>query len=195
MNNHFLTPTLAILIGALLIGCSHPNPATTTAAPKEETDISTTKFPYGSKVDSLNGIAGYTFGQPLSAFPNMELVPTDAGVLTKTYSQKGSKQSSWFGKHRPQVPIQLYWFLDGKFCHFRAVGDPGTLRAEAIYLLGPGQAEGQYQLFWEGSQARAVYREQARGLGMEGTLDVLSKPLEAEQAAQQRALLKAENAQ
>ncbi|RZK32831.1 MAG: hypothetical protein EOO63_00005 [Hymenobacter sp.] len=85
--------------------------------------------------------------------------------------------------------------MDGKFSKFRAVGDAATLRAEAIYLLGPGQAQGQYQLFWDGSRARAVFSEQARGFGREGTLDVLSKPLEAEVAAKKQALLKAENDQ
>lgn len=195
MNNRSLLITLVILTGTLLSNCSSPAPTSTTTAPEESADNPTAKFPYGSKVDSLNGIAGHTFGQPLSAFPKMELIPTNPGVLTRTYSQQGGKQSGWFGKHRQQVPIQLYWFLDGKFCHFRAVGDPATLRAEAMYLLGPGQTEGQYQLFWEGSQARAVYREQARGLGMEGTLDILSKSFEAEQAAQEKARLSAENAQ
>ena len=93
-----------------------------------------------------------------------------------------------------EVPArQLYWFLDNKFSQFRAGGDAATLRAEAIYLLGPGQ--GQYQLLWDGSWARAVFSEQARGFGREGTLDVLSKPLEAELAAKKQALLKAENAQ
>ncbi|RZK17070.1 MAG: hypothetical protein EOO56_18665 [Hymenobacter sp.] len=123
---------------------------------------------------------------------------TSPGELTRTYDDEGvagAKATGWFGKHRPQVPTQLYWFLDNKFSQFRAVGDAATLRAEAIYLLGPGQAQGQYQLFWEGSRARAVFSEQARGFGREGTLDVLSKPLEAELAAKKQALLKAENAQ
>jgi hypothetical protein len=70
-----------------------------------------------------------------------------------------------------------------------------VLRPEATYLFGPGQAEGKYRLFWEGSQARAAYREKASGMGMEGTLDVASKALEAEEAAQANAQLEAENPQ
>lgn len=69
------------------------------------------------------------------------------------------------------------------------------LRPEATYLFGPGQAEGRYRLFWEGSQARAAYSKKASGMGMEGTLDVASKVLEAEQAAQANAQFKAENVQ
>lgn len=185
-------PTLAVLAGSLLSSCSSADSTPETPKP------AAVQFPFGAKVDSLNGIAGHTFGQPVSAFPKMRLMQTSPGELTRTYDDEGvagAKATGWFGKHRPQVPTQLYWFLDNKFSQFRAVGDAATLRAEAIYLLGPGQAQGQYQLFWEGSRARAVFSEQARGFGREGTLDVLSKPLEAELAAKKQALLKAENAQ
>jgi hypothetical protein len=189
-------PTLAILAGSLLSSCSSADSTPETQAETPKT--AAVQFPFGAKVDSLNGIAGHTFGQPVSAFPHMRLMQTSPGELTRTYDDEGvvgAKATGWFGKHRPQVPIQLYWFLDNKFSQFRAVGGAATLRAEAIYLLGPGQAQGQYQLFWEGSRARAVFSEQARGFGREGTLDVLSKPLEAELAAKKQALLKAENAQ
>lgn len=189
-------PTLAILAGSLLSSCSSADSTPETQAEMPKT--AAVQFPFGTKVDSLNGIAGHTFGQPVSAFPKMRLMQTSPGELTRTYDDEGvagAKATGWFGKHRPQVPTQLYWFLDNKFSQFRAVGDAATLRAEAIYLLGPGQAQGQYQLFWEGSRARAVFSEQARGFGREGTLDVLSKPLEAELAAKKQALLKAENAQ
>lgn len=69
------------------------------------------------------------------------------------------------------------------------------LRPEATCLFGPAQAEGRYRLFWEGSQALAAYSEQASGVGLEGQFDVLSKTLEAEQAAQAQAKPKAEKAQ
>ncbi len=62
-------------------------------------------------------------------------------------------------------------------------------------LFGPGQAEGKYSLFWEGSQPHAACNEQASGMRLEGQLDVFSKTLEAEQAAQAQAKLKAEDAQ
>lgn len=186
---------LTVLTGGLLSGCSSPTSTSETqaASPKPAAAV---RFPFGAKVDSLNGIAGHTFGQPVSAFPPMRPLQVSPGELTRTYADGGSpKATGWFGKHRPQVPVQLYWFLDNKFSQFRAVGDAATLRAEAIYLLGPGQAQGPHQLFWEGSRVRAVFSEQVRGFGVEGTLDVLSKPLEAELAAKKQALLKAENAQ
>jgi hypothetical protein len=144
-------------------------------------------------VDSLNGIAGHTFGQPLSAFPKMELLPPTPGEPTQAYADRGT--TGWFGKHRAQVPTQLYYFLNGKFCRFLAVGNAAALREEATYLFGPGLKQGAYRLFWDGRNARAAYVEQARGLGMEGRLDVLSKSFEAELAAQKQARLKAENAQ
>ena len=84
--------------------------------------------------------------------------------------------------------------MQGKFCRLLAVGNATVLRTEATYLFGPGQAEGKYRLFWEGSRVRAVYTEQAQGFGMEGRLDLLSKAFEAQQAAQAQARLQAENA-
>jgi hypothetical protein len=188
-------PTLAFLAGSLLSNCSADSTPETQAATPSTAAV---QFPFGAKVDSLNGIAGHTFGQPVSAFSKMRFMQNSPGQLSRTYSDEGvtgAKATGWFGKHHAQVPTQLYWFLDDRFSQFRAVGDAATLRAEAIYLLGPGQAQGQDQLFWDGSRARAVFSEKARGFGREGTLDVLSKPLEAELAAKKQALLKAENAQ
>jgi hypothetical protein len=187
------TPALLILSGALLGGCSSPSPATTETAPTAAASPSAPQFPFGGKIDSLNGIAGHTFGQALSAFPKMRLMPPSPGELTRTYVYEGTE--GWFGKHHQQVRTQFYYFLNGKFYRFLALGNPTVLRPEATYLFGPGQAEGRYRLFWEGSQARAAYSEQASGMGMEGKLDVLSKSLEAERAAQANAQLKAENAQ
>lgn len=111
--------------------------------------------------------------------------------MTQAYSYQG--KLGWFGRHRAQVPTQLYFFLYGKFCRFLAVGSATVLRPKATYLFGPGQAEGKYRLFWEDSRARAVYTEQAQGFGMEGRLDLLSKPFEAEQTAQKAARLRAGN--
>jgi hypothetical protein len=189
-----VTAPLLTLTGVLLSSCSSPSPATTATTPAAAvTPQPSTRFPFGGKVDSLNGIAGHTFGQALSAFPRMRALPVSPGELTRVYVYEGSE--GWFCKHHQQVRTQFYYFLNGKFCRFLALGDPTVLRPEATYLFGPGQAEGRYRLFWEGSQARAVYSEQANGMGMEGKLDVLSKPLEAERAAQANARLKAENAQ
>jgi hypothetical protein len=123
----------------------------------------------------------------------MRLIPPSPGDLTRTYTYEGNE--GWFGKHHRQVRTQFYYFLDGKFVRFMALGNPTVLRPEAIYLFGPGQAQGQYQLFWDGSRARAAYNEKASGMGMEAQLDILSKAFEAEQGARAQAKLKAENAQ
>ncbi|MGI4735856.1 MAG: hypothetical protein ACRYG7_11840 [Janthinobacterium lividum] len=182
---------LAVLAGTLLLSCSSAD-STPETKPGASTKAAV-PFPFGTKVDSLNGIAGHTFGQPLSAFSNMQPLPVEKGELTRVYSPSPDQQSGWFGKHRKQVYVQLYWFQGNKFVKFRAVGVAATLRTEAVYLLGSGLEQGPDQLFWEGSRARAVYSEQNRGFGQEGTLDVLSKPFEAEQAARAQAQLKAEN--
>lgn len=189
---------LLLLTGGLLAGCSSPSPTTASDAvvPADAPASPSPAFPFGGKIDSLDGIAGHKFGDPLSAFPKLRLLPAIPGVPvgpTRTYT--GGETTGWFGKHRAQVPTQLYSFLDGKFCAFVAIGDPAVLRPEASYLFGPGQAQGPYQLFWDGSRARAVYAEKAAGFGREGRLDVLSKPYEAELAARASAKLKAENAQ
>ncbi|MGY3090956.1 hypothetical protein ACVWYF_004020 [Hymenobacter sp. UYAg731] len=191
-------PSVALVLASgLLASCSSPSPTSTAA---DSTAGNSTPpppaFPFGGKIDSLDGIAGHAFGEPLSAFPKMRLLPPIPGVPagpTVTYTSE--ETTGWFGKHRTQVRTQLYSFLDGKFCAFLAIGDPAVLRPEATFLFGPGLAQGKYQLFWEGSRARAVYAEKAEGFGMEGRLDVLSKPYEAELAARASAKLKAENAQ
>ncbi|NML67853.1 hypothetical protein HHL22_21840 [Hymenobacter sp. RP-2-7] len=123
----------------------------------------------------------------------MQLLPPLPGELTRTYEYKRSE--GWFGQHHQQVRSQLYYLLNGKLCRFMALGDPTVLRLEATYQFGPGQAQAKYRLLWEGSRARAAYSGQASGLGLEGQCDVLSTALEAEQAAQAQAKLKAEKAQ
>ena len=199
---HCLMPTafrfpfvpLALSASTLLSSCSQSTPAATATSPDVAAPEASTQFPFGAKVDSLNGLAGHPFGQPVSAFPKMEMYAVEPGELTRTYHPPKAPATGWFAKHRAEVPYQYYDFLDGQFYRFRAVGDAATLRAEALYLLGPGQEQGP-QIFWDGSRARAVYSEQARGLGREGTLAILSKPLEAAQTAKAQAKLKAENAQ
>jgi hypothetical protein len=190
----FFSATLVLTTGALLGGCSQQAPATTTPNPELAAPKETAKFPYGAKIDSLNGVAGHTFGQPVSAFPKMEMFPVEPNELTRSYHASKQVTSGWFAKHRREVPSQFYYFLDGQFCLFRAFGDAATLKAEAEYLFGPGLQQ-ESQLFWEGARARAVYSEQARGFGREGRLDVLSKPLEAAKHAKAKARLKAENTQ
>ena len=190
----FLAVSFTLSASALLGSCSQSTPGATADGAAAAAPEASAQFPFGAKVDSLNGLAGYTFGQPLSAFPKMELLPSDPGVFTRSYSLPNGLPSGWFAKHYAEVPYQYCDFLDGQFYRFRSVGNAATLRAEALYLLGPGQDQGM-QIFWEGNRARAVYTEKVRGFEREGRLDVLSKPLEAAQTAKDQAKLKAENAQ
>jgi len=180
-----------------MLGACSPqtDPATGVADAHSAAPASATlPFPYGAKVDSLNGIAGHVFGQPLRAFAKLEAVALDPSDPIRRYWVPAAASRGWFSKHRREVPNQFVDFVDGQFYRFRAVGEPATLRAEAAFLFGPGLVEGT-QVFWEGSRVRAAYSEQVRGLGREGTLDVLSKPLEAALAAKAQAKLQADNAQ
>ena len=185
---------LLLASGELLAGCSYPSPTAPPAADAVKTAaFPAPAFPFGGQLDSLHGIAGHAFGEPLSAFPHLRRLPPIPGVPTRFFTYEGT--TGWFGTHRTPVRDQLYAFLDGKFYAFMAIGDPAVLRSEAIYLFGPGQAQGAYQLCWEGSQARAVYTEKAIGVDWQGRLDVFSKSLDAPLAAKQQAHLKADNGQ
>ena len=187
-------PTLLLVLqllapGLLLPSCAPPNPTAAAGAAPAATPPA---FPFGQRVDSLNGIAGHRFGEPPSAFPWLHLELPTTGMPTRTYTSGAT--TGWFGQHRAQVPNQYYTFLYDKFFAFVALGDPAVLKTEATHLFGPGRAQGPHQLFWEGSQARAVYSERAVSAGREGRLDVVSKPLEAALAAKQYPGVKAENA-
>ncbi|MET4076483.1 hypothetical protein [Hymenobacter sp. UYCo722] len=185
---------LALLLlapGLLLPGCAPPNPTTAAGAAPAATPPPPA-FPFGHRVDSLNGIAGHRFGEPLRAFPRLHLAPPDTGVPLQSYSS--GAPTGWFSRHRARVPDQYYTFLDGHFFAFMAQGDPAVLQSEATRLFGPGRAQGPHQLLWEGRQARAVYSETVEGSTREGRLDVVSKPLEAVLAAKQYAGVKAGNA-
>ena len=192
---HFSSLVLLLTTG-LLGACSPPtDPATGAADARSAAPApAAPQFPYGARMDSLNGIAGHVFGQPLRAFGKLEAMALDPGDPIRRYWVPAAASRGWFSKHRQQVPNQFVDFVDGQFYRFRAVGEPATLRAEAVFLFGPGLVEGE-KVFWEGARARAAYSEQVRGLGREGTLDVLSKPLEAGLAANAQARLRADNVQ
>ena len=185
-----LLPALLLLVpGLLLPSCAPPNPTAAAGAAPAATPPA---FPFGHRVDSLNGIAGHRFGEPLRAFPRLHLEPPDTGVPLRSYTSGAS--TGWFGQHRAQVPDQYYTFFYDQFFAFVALGDPAVLKSEATHLFGPGRAQGSHQLLWEGKQVRALYSEKAVGPGREGRLDVVSKPLEAALAAKQYPGVKAENA-
>ncbi|WP_158010995.1 hypothetical protein, partial [Hymenobacter lapidarius] len=174
----------------LLPGCAPPDPTTAAGAAPAATPPA---FPFGHRVDSLNGIAGHRFGEPPSAFPRFHLELPTMDFPLRSYTS--GDPTGWFGQHRAQVPDQYYTFFYDQFFAFVAQGDPAVLKSEATRLFGAGRAQGPHQLLWEGKQARAVYSEKVVGRGREGRLDVVSKPLEAALAAKQYPGDKAENAQ
>ena len=185
-----ILPALLLLVpGLLLSGCAPPNPTAAAGAAPAATPPA---FPFGHRVDSLNGIAGHRFGEPPSAFPRLHLELPDTGVPLRSYTSEAP--TGWFGRHRTQVRYQYYTFFYDQFFAFVALGDPAVLKSEATHLFGPGRAQGAHQLLWEGKQVRAVYSEKAVGAGREGRLDVVSKPLEADLAAKQYPGVKAEKA-
>ncbi|MFD2788028.1 hypothetical protein [Hymenobacter rubripertinctus] len=177
----------------LLSSCSDSS-APTTERGAEQAAKQAQQYPFGGKIDSLNGISGHMLGDPLTSFSQMEAGPANPQVMTRFYPAVPAQEKGWFAKHSREVPEQYYYFLDGKFSSFRALGDGPTLRAEVDYLLGPGLVEGS-TTFWEGQHARAVYSERAVAFGRLGQLDIISKPLEAEMAAREQAKLKADNEQ
>ena len=185
-----ILPALLLLVpGLLLSGCAPPNPTAAAGAAPAATPPA---FPFGHRVDFLNGIAGHRFGEPPNAFPRLHLELPDTGVPLRSYTSEAP--TGWFGRHRTQVRYQYYTFFYDQFFAFVALGDPAVLKSEATHLFGPGRAQGAHQLLWEGKQVRAVYSEKAVGPGREGRLDVVSKPLEAALAAKQYPGVKAENA-
>lgn len=133
-----------MLATGLLEACSPPaDPATGAADVKSAVPIpAAPRFPYGTRVDSLNGIASHVLGEPLSAFPKLEAIALDPGELIRRYWVPAAANRGWFSKHRQQVPNQFVDFVDGQFYRFRAVGEPAALRAEAAFLFGPGLVEG-----------------------------------------------------
>ena len=64
------------------------------------------------------GIPGHRFGEPLSAFPGVELAKMQhPGTQTYVYP-KGELEAGWFGKHRQEVGFTFYDFRDGRFVSF-----------------------------------------------------------------------------
>ncbi len=191
----FASSTLLVLTNGLLASCSSPS-STTTDPPTPPAAAAAVTV----KVDSLNGIPGHQFGEPLSAFPGLVL-DNNQGPGPRTYTYpSGKPEAGWFGKRRKEAPNEFYTsylFAEGKFVGFSAVayGDlRKALKEEAAYLYGPGSARTKGRL-WEGSQAVAWYTYPPQLLGPTDRLDVQSQAFVRAQATAAADRLKAENAQ
>lgn len=186
----------ALLTSTLLSSCSHSSPTTESGTPASAPTVAAARTT-ATKVDSLNGIPGHPFGEPLSAFPGLQLSQTQTpGVQTYSYPE-GKGLTGWFGKHRKEVPFVFYTFRDGKFLAFQAIalgsGRP-ALQQETLFLLGQGHQNPE-NTTWVGEKARAFYTPRLLPAGPAEILDVQSLSLVEAQAKEEAARLKAENAQ
>lgn len=195
------TLTVLALAGTLLSGCS-PAPPETTTAPASATSSATADAAprsYGTRADSLDGMQGHHFGEPLSNFPHLILLTKEDEQGVRVYRMPGAQERGWFGKHAKDFTT-YYQFQDGKFAAFQAVttgigANRTAMRQEARFLFGPGK-DRQDQLSgldWEGERVMAQYYEKLT-FPVQCWLEVYSKPLVAVQRAKQQAQLQAENA-
>ena len=194
MPNSHLLATGSLLAGVLVSSCSHPDTTESAGTPASEVPVATRR--QVSRTDSLNGIPGHQFGEPLSAFPGIELAKSQQpGTQTYTYPD-GKPESGWFGKHKDTVPSVFYVFKDGKFAAFQAIAFGAgrqALQEETLYLFGQGQ-KNVTNTTWAGEKAQALYTRLVLPKGPAEVLDVQSISLVNAQLADQAARLKRENA-
>jgi hypothetical protein len=149
-----------------------------------------------SRADSLNGIPGHQFGEPLSAFPGLVLAKTQQLGTRTYYYPDGKGEGGWFGKHKKEVPSVFYVFRDGKFAAFQAVAfgeGREALAEETVFLLGRGKQHVE-NTTWAGQKAQALYTQTTLTRGPAEILDIESIEHVKAQAADEAARLKRENA-
>ena len=188
------------LISVMLISCSPGTSDTPIDSSLSATPApAPTKRTTGTAADSLNGIPGHTFGEPLRNFPGLVLVTKDDALGLRVYKMPGSQERGWFGKHAQDFDT-YYQFQDGQFAMFRAVttgigANRTAMREQARFLFGPGKDRNDYMsgLDWEGERVRVMYSEKLT-TPIQCWLEVYSKPLLVVQQAKKRAQLQADNA-
>ena len=183
----------------LLYACSQASPGAATgsglaAAPPPNPTKRTT----GTAADSLNGIQGHTFGEPLRNFPGLILLEKHDEEGVRWYRMPANQERGWFGKYAEHL-ITSYQFQDGRFSMFETITtgskpSPTALREEALFLFGPGKDLHNLmgEIEWNGERVRALYSEK-RYPPVMAWLQVYSKPLRVVQQAKQHAQRQASN--
>ena len=177
-----------------------PTQARPQPRPRAKTPLARPKalVAYGDKADSLDGIPGHRFGESRSNFPELEArgYPDPLTGLVSYSLREGQPAPGWFAKNAGYVS-PTYWFYHDQFAaltaHARNEGRR-LLADETTYLFGPGQLQGtafgQTTHQWRGQR---VLVEITNTLN-ETALSISSRPLQAQQAADQRARQQAEAA-
>lgn len=199
MTNLSSWPALFIVVGVLLGGCTDSGSPTEKGGGNATASTEAPARTRGTRVDSLNGIPGHRFGEPLSAFPGLVLAPNQAPGSQKYTYPDGKGEPGWFGKRKKEAPstyFTFYVFADGKFVGFTAISfgeGRKALQEQALYLLGPGEkfATGTT---WDGQRVLASYTLPTLEMGPANQLDVQSQAFVRAQATATADRLKKENA-
>lgn len=200
MTNPFSLPLLLISALVLFSGCTDSGSTADQGGGSSAAASRTAVRTPGTRADSLGGIPGHAFGQPLSAFPGLELLPDQKPGVQTYYYPNGKGEPGWFGKRKKESPSDFYTyytFKDGKFVAFQvmALGDGRrALQEQTRFLLGPGTLTNT-TTNWEGEKVLAFYSLiNQPGRGLAELLDVQSQDYVRSQAAAKAEKLKQENA-
>ncbi len=131
-------PLTALASTLLLHACSQASPDSSADSSLNSTPAPPTKRTTGTQADSLNGMQGHTFGEPLRNFPGLVLLSKDDELGVRWYQMPAGQERGWFGKHA-EYSILFYQFQDGRFAMFEAVTTGIRMREEALSLFGPGK--------------------------------------------------------
>jgi hypothetical protein len=176
------------LVGTLLLhDCSQASSDTATDSTLASDPSPTpTKRTTGTAADSLNGMQGHTFSEPLRNFPGLLLLKKENDRCVRVYQMSAGQERSLSGKHA-KYSTPYYQFQDGQFAMAEAIttgtgASPMAMREEALLLFGLGKERHDLMggLDWEGgaddilrktgapSTVRAVSIQQATAAGAAG---------------------------
>jgi len=189
-----LTTTASLLVAALA-GCSQATPDSNSVAvtPASQVVVRTTGF----RVDSINGIPGHRFGDPLSTFPGLTVLTGESGATKRYYypSSRPAPGTAWFAGHNSEFDV-TYFFIDNKFATIvvTSYGDHRKLlHDETVYLFGPGDHYETDGTIWRGREAYATYVNTFTPHGPAARLEIGSESLAAMQKKNEAAKLRADN--